>query len=117
MKNTPIKAGDFVWDVINHRQYKVDDVQGEYVYHNMGCTLDFNLVILAAAPVPIPAIVALIAGGKALPSHRPHVHADVGSAVTEAQRLAKKHPGSEFGTFVLKNLSIAAEPVVSTRAA
>lgn len=48
-----------------------------------------------------PAIVALIENGQPLPSNRPHVHPNKDAASTEANRLARKYPGKEFGVYEL----------------
>ncbi|TGQ19288.1 hypothetical protein [Mesorhizobium sp. M00.F.Ca.ET.217.01.1.1] len=47
------------------------------------------------------AIVALIEYGQPKPSSRPHVHANVDLATKEAERLADKHRGQEFGVYEL----------------
>lgn len=47
------------------------------------------------------AIVALIEYGQPKPSARPHVHANVDLATKEAERLAGKHRGQEFGVYEL----------------
>lgn len=47
-----------------------------------------------------PCIVAMIAkDGKPRPSQCPYVHASLTSATTEAERLARKHPGQEFAVY------------------
>lgn len=47
------------------------------------------------------AIVALIEYGQPKPSARPHVHDNVDLAIKEAERLADKHRGQEFGVYDL----------------
>jgi hypothetical protein len=53
------------------------------------------------------AIVALIENGQPKPATRPCVHIDQATAAAEASRLALKHPGQEFGVFVLADSKIA----------
>jgi hypothetical protein len=55
----------------------------------------------AAPPTPNPAIVARLQQGQPLPAGRPYVHADVAAATAEAERLARKIPGAEFGVYEL----------------
>lgn len=64
-----------------------------------------------------PAIVARKHGLEYKPSTFPVIHATVELAKKEAERLAVKHPGVEFGTFVLAHRSTATAPSVSTAAA
>lgn len=47
------------------------------------------------------AIVALIEDGQPKPAARPYIHDTVEAATTEANRLAAKHKGQEFGVYVL----------------
>ncbi|PWE52337.1 hypothetical protein DEM27_31790 [Metarhizobium album] len=47
------------------------------------------------------AIVALIEDGQPKPAARPYIHNTVGAATAEANRLAAKHKGQEFGVYVL----------------
>lgn len=54
-----------------------------------------------------PAIVCLIEGGQPKPAASPHVHASTNLASKEAERLALKHPGQEFGVYVLAGSNIA----------
>lgn len=56
------------------------------------------------------AIVALIESGQPKPSHLPYVHNTRASAETEANRLAGKHKGKEFGVYELLS-TIKEEPV------
>lgn len=58
-----------------------------------------------------PAIVARKYGNVYRPSNTPMVHATRADADKEAQRLAVKHPGETFGTFVLASYSLAPVPV------
>lgn len=48
-----------------------------------------------------PAIVALIEDGQPKPATRPFVHDSVEAATAEAERLAAKHKGQEFGVYEL----------------
>lgn len=54
-----------------------------------------------------PAIVCLVEDGQPKPAAMPHVHASTNLATKEAERLALKHPGQEFGVFVLAGSKIA----------
>ncbi|OJT96805.1 MAG: hypothetical protein BGN83_00280 [Rhizobium sp. 63-7] len=47
------------------------------------------------------AIVALIEDGQPKPAARPYIHDTVEAATAEANRLAAKHKGQEFGVYVL----------------
>lgn len=57
------------------------------------------------------AIVALIENGKPKPADRPHVHASAEVAQKEAERLANKFKGKQFGVYVLSSISEQAKPV------
>ncbi|MBB6299953.1 hypothetical protein [Rhizobium leucaenae] len=76
--------------------------------------LQASEVQFPALVTTIPAIVALIENGVALPSTRPVVHASQEAATTEASRLALLHPGQEFGVFVLADSRIADEVITKT---
>lgn len=65
---------------------------------------------LVTAPTPT-AIVALIENGKPKPAVRPHVHASAELAQKEADRLANKFKGKQFGVYVLSSISEQAKPV------
>ena len=56
------------------------------------------------------AIVAAIENGKPKPAHRPVVHPDRATAAKEAQRLARVHPGKEFGVYELAETRSTAAP-------
>ena len=58
-----------------------------------------------------PAIVCLIEDGQPKPSTYPHVHPSRGHAGDEAARLARKHPGQEFGVYELVDTRQVAKPV------
>lgn len=58
-------------------------------------------------PKPKPAIVALITNGQPLPSDEPKVHRDTKKATREANRLATRFPGKEFGVFELVSKRVA----------
>jgi hypothetical protein len=70
---------------------------------------DFDLI---SSPT---AIVALIENDQPKPATRPCVHIDQATAAAEASRLALKHPGQEFGVFVLADSKIA--DIVTTQTA
>lgn len=69
-----------------------------------------NELELVAPVAPTPAIVALIEDGQPKPSHRPHVHASAELAAKEADRLAEKFKGKQFGVYVLSSTSEKAKP-------
>lgn len=50
---------------------------------------------------PRPAIVARLDNGQPRPSPTPFIHVDTAAAAREAERLAGKHPGKEFGVYEL----------------
>lgn len=58
-------------------------------------------------PKPCPAIVALITDGQPLPSDEPKVHRNTTKATKEANRLATRYPGKEFGVFELVSKRVA----------
>lgn len=58
-------------------------------------------------PKPHPAIVALITNGQPLPSDEPKVHKNTDKATKEANRLATRYPGKEFGVFELVSKRVA----------
>lgn len=68
-----------------------------------------------------PCIVAeLDSNGKPRPNENPRVHATAAVAVTEAERLSRKHPGIDFATFQMVKISSSTKPVeavTTTRAA
>lgn len=59
----------------------------------------FTEALDAALGANRPCIVARVVGGTPRPSNIPYVHADVGSATTEAERLATNNPGQEFAVY------------------
>lgn len=61
-----------------------------------------------------PSIVAIFEHGKYRPNSNPRVHDTKALAIVEAERLAVKHPGFEFGVFVLASKSRATAPVKPT---
>lgn len=70
-----------------------------------------DLVLISSINKAQPtAIVALIENGQPLPSQRPYIHATVEGATTEANRLAGKHKGQEFGVYVLQSTAKEATP-------
>lgn len=71
---------------------------------------DLELIVTPVAPTPT-AIVALIENGKPKPAVRPHVHASAELAQKEADRLANKFKGKQFGVYVLSSISEQAKPV------
>jgi hypothetical protein len=60
-----------------------------------------DLVVVESAPTAATAIVAVFENGKYRPNSNPYIHASKESAIAEAERLSRKHPGTVFGTFVL----------------
>lgn len=52
-------------------------------------------------PKPATVIVALIESGQPKPATRPYVHTSVEAATVEAERLANKLRGSQFGVFAM----------------
>jgi len=73
---------------------------------------DETMVAASATPVATstPAIVALIENGQPKPADRPHVHPSRGAACNEADRLARKYPGKEFGVYELVDTRQVAKP-------
>jgi len=67
-------------------------------------------LVTPATPTPT-AIVALVENGKPKPADRPHVHASAELAAKEADRLANKFKGKQFGVYVLSSISEQAKPV------
>lgn len=65
----------------------------------------------SSTPTPTIAIVALIKNGQPKPSSTPHVHASTGAAEKEAERLAAKYKGKQFGVFTLATTHEEAAPV------
>jgi hypothetical protein len=104
-----IKVGDEV---------VLTDVDGDYVKFNNPQNghpdgweaYRFELI----TPTTPTAIVALIENGQPVPSATPKVHATEAEATKEAERLALKHPGQEFGVFVLADSKIADEVITKT---
>lgn len=93
-----------------HRVEKSDD-DGFELKSPVGLLYFRHSEAVPAPAVPTPtAIVALIEDGQPKPSARPFVHATEEAARAEADRLAGKHKGQQFGVYVLTTTSKEAAP-------
>ncbi|WP_205909003.1 ribosomal protein L7/L12 [Metarhizobium album] len=105
------KVGDWVkWPGNGWlRYYEVAHIEGDSFWiDSFGIPMRYSLsscdwLVRSAAShgVDPTAIVALIEDGQPKPAARPYIHNTVGAATAEANRLAAKHKGQEFGVYVL----------------
>lgn len=114
---TAIKVGDRVKCLLDGDTGTVTAVYPEGIaakwdkYHTDFICPENKIQLLRS---PVVAIVARKVGSTYSPAANPALHASVELAVVEAERLAKKHPGVEFGTFILSHKSTAPHPTVTT---
>lgn len=110
-----------VGDLIRHKTLKFEGVVKEVVdqrtvrthwtKEGWGATDPIDGIELITPTTPTTAIVALIENGLPKPSSTPHVHASTGAAEKEAERLAAKYKGKQFGVFTLATTHEEAAPV------